>query len=39
MISAGKPGWESMLPTGVPEIIKEKHLFGYQPNSLLEASK
>jgi hypothetical protein len=39
MINAGKPGWEPMLPPGVAEIIKEKNLFGYHPNSLLEASK
>jgi hypothetical protein len=38
MISAGKPGWEEMLPPGVPEIIKEKRLFGYQSNTLLETS-
>ncbi|WP_348823099.1 TonB-dependent receptor [Flavobacterium aestuarii] len=39
MISAGKSGWESMLPPGVAEIIKEKGLFGYKSNPLLEASK
>ena len=38
MISAGKLGWEPMLPPGVAEIIKEKGLFGYQPNTLLEAN-
>ena len=39
MINAGKLGWEPMLPPGVAEIIKEKRLFGYQPNPLLEESK
>jgi hypothetical protein len=39
MISAGKTGWETMLPPGVAEIIKEKGLFGYQSTNLLEASK
>jgi hypothetical protein len=38
MISAGKPGWEEMLPLGVAEIIKEKHLFGYTSNSFLETT-
>jgi hypothetical protein len=38
MISEGKPGWESMLPAGVSEIIKEQHLFGYHPNTLLNAN-
>jgi hypothetical protein len=32
MISQGIPGWEPMLPEGVSEIIKEKRLFGYDPN-------
>jgi hypothetical protein len=38
MISEGKPGWEAMLPAGVSEIIKEQHLFGYHPNTLLNAN-
>jgi hypothetical protein len=38
MIASGKPGWETMLPPGVAEIIKEKSLFGYQSNTLLETS-
>lgn len=38
MISENKPGWESMLPSGVAEIIKEHELFGYKPNILLEKS-
>lgn len=28
MIETGEPGWEEMLPEGVPEVIKEKSLFG-----------
>jgi hypothetical protein len=36
MIGQSKPGWESMLPTGVATIIKKKKLFGYDPNVLLE---
>ncbi len=27
MIEKGEPGWEDMLPKGVAEIIKSKHLF------------
>jgi hypothetical protein len=38
MISENKPGWESMLPTGVAKIIKEHELFGYNPSKLLEKS-
>jgi len=29
MIGDGEDGWESMLPEGIPEIIKSKRLFGY----------
>jgi hypothetical protein len=29
MISENKPGWETMLPQGVAELIKKDHLFGY----------
>ena len=29
MILDGKKGWEEMLPEGIPEIIKQKRLFGY----------
>lgn len=29
MIEKGDEGWESMLPSGVAEIIKQKKLFGY----------
>jgi hypothetical protein len=38
MINESKPGWETMLPTGVAQIIKEHELFGYKPNTLLEKS-
>jgi hypothetical protein len=30
MISKNQDGWEEMLPTGIAEIIKEHHLFGYK---------
>jgi hypothetical protein len=36
MISNGKPGWEEMLPTGIADLIKEDHLFGYDPNKVLK---
>jgi hypothetical protein len=29
MIKNGEKGWEEMLPEGVPQIIKQKRLFGY----------
>jgi hypothetical protein len=29
MIGSGEKGWESMVPDGVPKIIKEQRLFGY----------
>ena len=38
MIGQNKPGWETMLPPGVAEIIKKKSLFGYNPNAMLETS-
>lgn len=38
MIGENKPGWETMLPPGVAEIIKKKSLFGYNPNALLQPS-
>jgi hypothetical protein len=38
MIGENKPGWESMLPSGVAEIIKKHQLFGYNPSKLLENS-
>ncbi|MFP9113332.1 TonB-dependent receptor [Flavobacterium sp. RHBU_3] len=31
LISKGKPGWEPMLPAGISEMIKQNHLFGYDP--------
>lgn len=36
MISNGKPGWETMLPDGTAQLIKEHQLFGYDPNKVLE---
>jgi hypothetical protein len=33
MIGGNLPGWETMLPSGVAEIIKKKSLFGYKLNS------
>ena len=36
MINENKSGWESMLPPGVPEIIKKHSLFGYNPSKSLE---
>lgn len=38
MISENKSGWESMLPTGVAEIIKKQELFGYNSSELLKKS-
>ena len=38
MIGHGETGWESMLPSGVAEIIKEHHLFGYRPEKELESN-
>jgi hypothetical protein len=38
MINQGKTGWETMLPTGIAEIIKSHHLFGYDPNKVLKES-
>jgi len=36
MISEGQPGWETMLPSGIAEIIKKHQLFGYEPNKSLK---
>ena len=36
MISDGQTGWENLLPQGISEIIKKHHLFGYDPNKVLE---
>ena len=38
MITNSKPGWESMLPAGVSEIIKNQKLFGYNPDKIVEAN-
>jgi len=38
MISKGKEGWESMLPSGIAELIKKNNLFGYNNQKLLEKS-
>lgn len=39
LISENKLGWETMLPSGVAEIIKKQELFGYKKNQqLLEES-
>lgn len=38
MIGTNLPGWETMLPSGVAEIIKKKNLFGYKADSKLEKS-
>lgn len=35
MIYHGKPGWETMLPDGTAELIKEHQLFGYDPSKIL----
>ena len=32
LINKGKEGWETMLPEKVSALIKEKNLFGYQPD-------
>lgn len=36
MISNGNQGWEEMLPNGIAELIKVHHLFGYDPNKVLQ---
>ncbi|ALM48139.1 nicotinate-nucleotide adenylyltransferase [Flavobacterium psychrophilum] len=38
MINKGKSGWEEMLPPGIAEVIKQNHLFGYDPKKLVEQS-
>jgi len=35
MINKGKTGWEKMLPPGIPEVIKQNYLFGYDPKKVL----
>ncbi|MCG9791009.1 TonB-dependent receptor [Flavobacterium algicola] len=36
MIQNGTPGWERMLPDGIPEIIKQGQLFGYESTPFIE---
>lgn len=36
MIGDGEKGWESMLPSGIAEIIKDHKLFGYQEEIVTE---
>lgn len=36
MIGRGESGWETMLPAGIAEVIKEHHLFGYEPSNVKE---
>ncbi|HZW63889.1 MAG TPA: TonB-dependent receptor [Flavobacteriaceae bacterium] len=36
MIAKGEDGWETMLPEGVAKIIKEKSLFGYEAEEVLQ---
>jgi hypothetical protein len=38
MINDSRPGWESMLPSGVSEIIKNQKLFGYNPDKIVETN-
>jgi hypothetical protein len=38
MITNSKPGWESMLPAGVSEIIKNQKLFGYKPEKKVDSN-
>jgi hypothetical protein len=37
-IEHGEDGWEEKLPEGVANIIKEKHLFNYQPKKAKAAN-
>ncbi len=34
MINENESGWEEMLPEGIPALIKEDNLFGYQDSTL-----
>lgn len=36
MIANGEAGWETMLPSGVAKLIKEKSLFGYEAEETLK---
>jgi hypothetical protein len=35
MINEGTPGWESMIPKVVANLIKEKSLFGYEAEEVM----
>ena len=37
-IANDQAGWEEMLPSGISDIIKEHHLFGFERNKLLETN-
>lgn len=39
MINRGEAGWEALLPAGIPEIIKEHALFGYEKKQVLIENK
>lgn len=39
LINNNKTGWETMLPKGIAELIKEHQLFGYDPVKVLEQAK
>ncbi|OYU85214.1 MAG: nicotinate-nucleotide adenylyltransferase [Flavobacterium sp. BFFFF2] len=34
MITTGTPGWEKQLPEGIADLIKQHHLFGYNPKMI-----
>jgi hypothetical protein len=36
-IANGQTGWEHMLPSGIDEIIKEHHLFGFERHKMIES--
>ncbi len=36
MINKDIPGWEAMLPSGIAELIKEHHLFGYERRQVVK---
>ncbi len=39
MIREGKAGWEAMVPPYVDNMIKDNHLFGYQPAKVEASSR
>lgn len=39
MIRDGKAGWEAMVPPYVDNMIKDNHLFGYQPAKMEASSR